>query len=256
MHKTIACTLLLCLWLPGAVSAQRSSNDLGRMLPDYEVQAEFAFTRLIFASGISYLPGPGNSAWRDWPDSDYHFMEGLQRLTIVDVDRNSHAVNLFDDRIYDYPWLYALEVGTWMLTDEEAARLREYFDRGGFMIIDDFHGTSQWAGFERTMKKVFPDRPIVDIAEGHEIMHTFYDIDQRTQIPGILGLDRGGYEHDGYTPHWRGIYDEQGRLAVIINFNMDLGDAWELADMPYYPEPLTALAYRFGVNYVIYGMTH
>jgi hypothetical protein len=124
-------------------------------------------------------------------------------------------------------------------------------------MTDDFHGSQQWANFMESMQRVFPDRPVVEIAEDDEVMHVLYDVDERTQIPGIAALRYGvTYEQDGVTPHWRGIYDDDGRLMVAINFNMDLGDAWEHADDAFYPEPLTALAYRFAVNYVIYAMSH
>ena len=96
-----------------------------------------------------------------------------------------------------------------------------------------------------------------EIEQGDEVFHVLYDLDQKIQIPGIAALFRGvTYERDGYVPHWRGIYDDDGRLMVAINFNMDLGDAWEHADDPRYPEPMTTLAYRFAVNYVMYAMTH
>jgi hypothetical protein len=89
------------------------------------------------------------------------------------------------------------------------------------------------------------------------VLHVLYDVDERIQIPGIAALRYGvTYERDGVTPHWRGIYDDAGRLMVAINFNMDLGDAWEHANDPGYPEPMTGLATRFAVNYVIYAMTH
>ena len=107
------------------------------------------------------------------------------------------------------------------------------------------------------MVKVFPDRPILEVPEDDEVLHVLYDLDQRVQIPGVRMLYTGQtWEDDGYEPHWRGIYDDSGRLMVAINFNMDLGDAWEHADTPEYPEPMTALAYRFAVNYVIYAITH
>ncbi|MFT5502019.1 MAG: hypothetical protein ACI88G_002160, partial [Woeseiaceae bacterium] len=90
-----------------------------------------------------------------------------------------------------------------------------------------------------------------------EVLHVLYDLDQRVQIPGIRLLYSGRtWESDGVEPHWRGVYDDSGRLMVAINFNMDLGDAWEHADTPEYPEPMTALAYRFAVNYVMYAITH
>ena len=124
-------------------------------------------------------------------------------------------------------------------------------------MVDDFHGTREWAGFLQSMLRVFPDRPIVDIPETDEVMHVLYDLDKNTQIPGVYPLMYGRtWENDGVNPHWRGIYDDAGRLIVAINFNMDLGDAWEHADDPMYPEPMTAMAYRFAVNYVIYAMTH
>lgn len=157
----------------------------------------------------------------------------------------------------DYPWLYAVEVGQWHLDDVEAARLREYLLRGGFLMVDDFWGTYEWAVFIESMLRVFPDRPILEIEESHEILHILYDLDQRIQIPGRNYIWSGvTWQKDGRVPHWRGIFDDDGRLMVAINFNMDMGDAWEHADDPGYPEPMTALAYRFAVNYVIYAMTH
>ena len=97
----------------------------------------------------------------------------------------------------------------------------------------------------------------IEIPDEDEVKHVLYDLQDHIQIPGIAALRYGRtYEQDGVEPHWRGIYDDKGRLMVAINFNMDLGDAWELANEPYYPEPMTALATRFAVNYVIYAMTH
>jgi hypothetical protein len=182
---------------------------------------------------------------------------GIGRLTVVDIGPQARQLAVTDDTIFDYPWLYAVEVGRWHLDETEAARLREYLLRGGFLMVDDFHGTAQWAGFEESMKRVFYDRPIVEIADSDEVMHVLYDLHKDIQIPGIVPLRRGvTYEWDGYRPRWLGIYDDDGRLMVAINHNMDLGDAWEHADTPFYPEPMTALAYRWAVNYVVYALTH
>src|SRR5690606_15779532 len=221
--------------------------------------AEFHFTRLQYAdSGLDFgFGGFGRGAWRvDYPEAEIHFREAVERLTRVEFGE-PNIVHLRDDRLFDYPWLYAVEVGQWYLDDAEAAQLREYLLRGGFLMVDDFHGTREWQGFVASMSRVFPDRQLVEIEEGDEVLHVLYDVDQFTQIPGVAALWRGvTYENDGYTPHWRGIYDDEGRLMVAINFNMDLGDAWEHANDPGYPAPMTALAYRFAVNYVIYTMTH
>ena len=207
-----------------------------------------------FGGGFS---GCGPGSWlTDCPEAEEHFTMGVGRLTLVDIG-DGRMLKLGDDSLFNYPWLYAVEVGRWYLDDTDAARLREYLLRGGFMMVDDFHGTQQWQIFMESMQKVFPDRPIVEIEESEEVMHVLYDLNKEIQIPGIYAIQRGvTYEQDGVTPHWRGIFDDKGRLMLAINFNMDLGDAWEHADTPYYPEPMTALAYRFAVNYVVYAMTH
>ena len=164
-------------------------------------------------------------------------------------------VNLEEGDAYDWPWLYAVQVGEWGLTDAQAKLMREYLLRGGFFMADDFHGTFEWEMFEQRIKRVFPDRPIVDIPDNDQIFHTVYDLDERYQVPGAAHL-RLGYKNNGVGAHWRGIYDDKGRIMVAISYNSDLGDAWEWADEPEYPEKFSALAIRIGVNYVVYAMTH
>jgi len=241
-------------WL-GAVRAQEGDSRL-EGLPT----AEFHFARLVYtdaAGGRRRGWGGGGGAWNtDYPDAEYHLMQGIKRLTRVDgqfVDYygdGGRLIRLSDARVFDYPWLYAVEVGQWYLNDAEATLLREYLDRGGFLMVDDFWGEYEWSIFVESMLRVFPDRPIAELGEDHPLLHVLYDLDQRTQIPG-----RGG-QRAGTVPHWRGIFDDDERLMVAINFNMDMGDAWEHADDPWYPEPMTALAYRFAVNYLIYSMSH
>ncbi len=221
--------------------------------------AEFHFARLVYSNAAGSRRGWGGryGAWTtDYPDAEYHLSQGINRLTRVDGADVSYSgdggrlVTLTDQTVFQYPWLYAVEVGQWYLSESEAAQLREYLDRGGFLMVDDFWGEYEWAVFVDSMNRVFPDRPIVELDESHELLHVLYDLDQRTQIPG-----RGG-QRAGTVPHWRGIFDDDNRLMVAINFNMDMGDAWEHADDPWYPEPMTTLAYRFAVNYLIYSMTH
>jgi hypothetical protein len=250
------------------VLAQRRPFE-DRAVPDNVAPAdpdgsEFHFARLIYRdNGIGR--GFGNRSWTtDMPEAEHFFMQGLMRLTRVDGAEVSvyngaggERVDLMDGSIYDYPFVYGVEVGRWAMSADEIAMLRDYLLRGGFLMVDDFHGTQQWAGFVSVMEKVFPDRPILDIPSDAEVFHVLYDLDERIQIPGLAALYNGTtYEEDGVKPTWRGIYDDEGRLIVAINHNMDLGDAWEHADTPGYPEPMTALAYRFAVNYVIYSMTH
>jgi hypothetical protein len=221
--------------------------------------AEFHFARLVYRdspnSRRGYF-GRGRGAWTtDYPDAEFHLMQGIGRLTRIDnapVDADGNGgrlIQLNDERVFDYPWLYAVEVGQWQLDESEARLLREYLDRGGFLMVDDFWGEREWGIVVDSVQLVFPDRPIRELGEEHELLHVLYDLDQRTQIPG-----RGGQRPE--MPRWRGIFDDDDRLLVAINFNMDMGDAWEHADDPWYPEPMTALAYKFAVNYLIYTMTH
>jgi hypothetical protein len=222
-------------------------------------KAEFHFARLVYRDSPYSRRGGwgGRPAWAtDYADAEFHVMQGIGRFTgidvaSVDIDGNGgRLIELTDHTVFDYPFLYAVEVGQWLLDEDEAAKLREYLDRGGFLMVDDFWGEREWEIFTDSMRRVFPDRPIRELGEEHELLHVLYDLDQRTQIPG-----RGG-QRPGTVPRWRAIFDDNGRLMVAINFNMDMGDAWEHADDPWYPEPMTALAYRFAVNYLIYSMTH
>ena len=224
--------------------------------PDAEEETEFVFARLAYRS--EYGARWGSGAWMiDAPKAERHFLQGVKRLTTIHARSMEHFLRATDADLFDYPWLYVVEPGQWSLSDEEAALLREYLLRGGTMITDDFHGTIEWTFFLRGLRKIFPDRPVVEIDGKDTVFHTLYDIDERFQVPGVQMLYTGRpYEQDGVEAHWRGVYDDQGRLMVIINFNMDLGDAWEHADMPEYPEKMTALAYRFGINYIVYAMTH
>jgi hypothetical protein len=221
--------------------------------PDYQDKTEWVFGRLIYPAVVSY------ARWTmDYPRSDRHFAAALRRLTRVSARSVEQPISLDDaDDVYNWPWLYGVEVGYWDLTDDECKKLRDYLLRGGFFMCDDFHGTREWANFMRSMSRVFPDRPVVDIDNKDQIFHTIYDLDDRYQVPGAQFLETGRlYEHDGFEPRWRGIYDDKGRIMVAMCHNMDLGDSWEHADNPQYPEKFSALGMRIAINYVIYGMTH
>ena len=201
----------------------------------------------------------GRSSWTtDYTAADRHVAAALRRLTRVHVRSVEQPVDLDDgDDVFNYPWLYAVEVGHWQLTDTQVKQMRDFLDRGGFFMCDDFHGTREWAVFIETMQRVFPDRPIVDIPDADSIFHSIYDLDNRYQVPGAQYLRSGRtYEQDGIDPHWRGIYDDKGRLVVAICHDMDLGDAWEYADWPEYDEKFSGLAFRIASNYVVYAMTH
>lgn len=253
--------------------AQRGRVETAdQVRPTFPAKAEYHFIRMEYTDdprttrrfGYSSRSGLGSGWWRmDWPDAEDHFTLGVGRLTRVAAGEPKHF-RLTDDHLWDHPWLYATQVGWWDLTDPEVKRLREYLLRGGFLVVDDFYGPDQWEVFRHTMERTMPEYPIVDVPESDSLRNVLYTIPDKdlTFIPGSRHLRRGpGREFiiqqpEGTEPAWRGIYDSKGRMLVLIQFNMDVADAWEFADWPEYPEHKTTLAYRYGINAIVYSMTH
>ena len=271
----VALALAVCLSaLALAALAQRripQANDEDEPLIPSRA-AEFHFVRMEYTDLPQYhrrwgrvsRAGEGSGWWVvDWPAADNHFTRGIQRLTRIDTGDPRHLL-LTDKNLFDYPWIYATQTGWWDLSDAEVTRLREYLLRGGFLVVDDFWGPEQWRMFRLTMDRVLPNHPILDIALSDSVMHVLYDIGPKdlTFIPGSRHLrlmDDDSVQvvqPEGTSPAWRAIYDDHNRMVVAINFNTDVGDASEWADVPYYPEAMTELAYRYGINYIIYSMTH
>jgi hypothetical protein len=251
--RPLTVAFVACL-LAGLASAQ-----FYREVPEPEEagppEAEFHMARLAyFSRGCAGSRGYCNPMWAiDYPLAEAHFLPAVERMTRVQVASDSRHITLADDAIFDYPWLFLQQPGRgWTPSDDEVERLREYLTRGGFLVVDDFHGEYEWAHFRDAIGTVLPGRAIIDVPESDALHSIMFDLDERTQIPGERHL-WGGMEG---PPHWRGIYDDHGRLLVAINHNSDMGDAWEHADDPGYPVPMTSTAYRFGVNYVIYALTH
>ena len=244
--------------------------------PDYNQKAEWVRARLRYPDIYGY---PDNSRFRmydgspfpgywtmDYPRSDRHLLAGVRRLTRIDTRSVEQVVSLDGtDDIYNWPVLYGVEVGHWLLPPQQAAQLREFLLRGGFFMCDDFHGSEEWEGnnewqtFTDSMTRVFPDRQIEDIPDNDPIFHTLYDLQDRFQVPGAQVFETGiTYEKGptGKVPHWRCIRDDKGRIMVAICHNMDLGDAWEHSDEPRYEEKWASLAYRIAMNYFIYDLSH
>ncbi len=253
-----------------------------------ESQPEFYFTRLMYNDIYGLGPKPGEPPWdpdtlersrglgdfstrifgrwmMDTWDADIQYMWGIQRLTNIRLSVKPHPMPIMWRDLFNFPYIYAVEVGYMELTEEQAARLREYLLRGGFMHVDDFWGGREWAQFARQMRKVFPERQIQDLPLTHPIFHTFFDIDRIIQVPNVRlgemwkesgGRTRTWEQPDDTEPHVRGISDDKGRLMVFITHNSDFGDAWEWMDDPDYPSEFTTYAYRLGMNSIIYAMTH
>lgn len=226
------------------------------------VPSEFYFSRLRYNSGYSsggsFRYGGFRGGWsQDFPRADNDCLIALRRLTRIDSPSPLNVVDLDSDRIFDYPWIYAVGVNTWGFTDREAERLREYLSRGGFLMVDHFHGEDDWNHFMAGMSMVLPDAVVEDLPDDDAIYHVLYSIDEKFQIPGEQYVATGRtYEKDGYVPQWRAIRDSHGRVIVAICFNMHLGDAWEWANTPEYPEKFSGLAFRVVLNYITYAMTH
>jgi hypothetical protein len=233
---------------------------------DWQEKAEWVFARLMYPSHPYAKFERRGSDWReggtgwteDYPRADRHFNTALSRLTRIHVRSVEQPVNPDDgDDIFNWPWLYVGLPGNWDLTDAQAAKIRDFLDRGGFLLADDFWQADEWSGFEEGMHRILPNRPIVDLEDADSIFHTVYNLDDRYQVPGEWAMRPGmSYRSAGTVAYWRGIYDEKDRLMVAICANSDLGDAWEWADAPHYPEKYSALGIRIGVNYVIYALTH
>lgn len=266
LHK-ILLLILAGLGALGVLLAQRpfgqfrgggDSYDLP-LPPNWQAKTEWAYARLRYPGAMRGRGG--DMSWStDYPRSDRHLLLGVRRLTRIDARAVEQVVDLDESGEFNnWPMMYAVEVGHWYLPDSQAARLREFLLRGGFLMVDDFHGSDEWAVFIESMSKVFPGRPIVDIPDNDPIFHTLYDLDHRTQVPGEQWVRSGRTYENGDTgrpERWRAIYDDKGRVMVAICYNMDLGDAWEWSDDPRYPEKWATLAYQVGMNYFVYDLTH
>jgi hypothetical protein len=257
--------MLLCLAVLGAAQVVRRANRWAAFEhemqnpvndpPDAWEKTEFAFARLRFQS-----PRDSSFLRRRWGTdtnkSDRIFMQAVRRLTRIHTRSIEEICDVDEDEMFNWPFLYAVGVGDWVFTDSQAARLRRFFDNGGFLMVDDFHNEREWATFMAGIHKIFPDREAIEIPDDDRIWQVAYDLRQRYHIPGYQIVYGQEWERGGIGGHHRAIVDEKGRIQVFICFNMDLGDAWEWADAPEYPEKYSALALRIGVNSVIYTMTH
>ncbi|GMV05765.1 MAG: hypothetical protein AMXMBFR53_20420 [Gemmatimonadota bacterium] len=242
-------------------------EDVGlRLPPEDEARGKHAFywTRAVYSGDRGRRRGWGGASWAtDFPKGDRQFLVVLKRLVRLDAYDWENAVSLADPELRRFPMIYAVEVGYMDLTPEEVHGLRDFLEAGGLLVVDDFWGSWQWAQFERNMRLVLPGRPIVDLPLSHPLFSSFYDIDEIKQVPNVGAARRITYfgggdtsEQDGYYPYVRAILDDRGEIMVLINWNTDLGDAWEWAEDPMYPLEYSTYAYEMGANMIVYGMSH
>ena len=221
---------------------------------DFNKKTEFVLGRLMYPSN----GGRGSSWTVDYPRGDRTFAAAIRRLTLVDVRSAEQPVDPDDGNdIYFWPYLHVGMPTAWNFNASQAGKIRDYLLRGGFMVCDSFFGTQEWEGFLKGMHQIFPDREIEDIPDADPIFHGVFNLSERTQVGNFRSRRSGRwYRADGEKPYWRGIRDDRHRVVVAINFNNDLGDSWQLADNPEYPEKFSSMGIRLGVNYVVYSLTH
>jgi hypothetical protein len=266
----------------GAVFAQRRYSNRGyserRGVPNWTPNREFShdiftFVRIQYSTGYGgggYSGGRGRGrgggSWAtDYPDSDLNFSFRLHQLTSMEVDPEGIVLELTDPELFNYPFIYMLEVGRLVFSEEEVKCIRRYLLNGGFLMVDDFWGQAAWDNFYYEMKRVFPEKEPIPLTLDHPIFHCVFELKEKPQIPAIdWAVDRhtdtltGRTSESGDPPIYYGIYDDKGRMMVIICRDTDLGDGWEREgeSHAYFREFSEKKAYPLGINIVFYAMTH
>ncbi len=253
--------------------SQEGYND--EPLPaDYLDHNEFVIGRLMYPSGGGRGGGGfrggyggswerGGTSWsNDYPRGDRAFARILRRLTRIDTRSVEQPINLNDgDDIFNWPWLYAAHLESAALPDSMITKMREYLARGGFFYVDDFWGDAAFANVRTTMERILPGSQIEDIPDDDAIFHVLFDLKEKFMVANHNSLIGNGVPYHPNTPgdtvpYWRGIRDKNGRIVIALVFNSDIGDSWEWADRPEYPEKYSNLGMRISTNYAAYAMTH
>ncbi|PYQ75396.1 MAG: hypothetical protein DMG01_18865 [Acidobacteria bacterium] len=221
------------------------------VLPNASYDGRFTFVRLRYGPAMEYISQ--RVPWsHDYPTGERHFMKIMNELSFLNPHTEETDIIGFDDpELFRHPVAYMAEPGFLTLTDEDIVHFREYLSKGGFVIFDDFaERRGGWLNFEDQMMRVLPGARFVDLDATHPIFHAFFEIDDLDIIPQY---------YDAGKPIFRGIYennDPTKRLLVMVNFNTDISEYWEWSDTGLKPIDESNEAYKLGVNYIIYGMTH
>jgi hypothetical protein len=200
----------------------------------------------------------GEPWYIDAPAAEQNLTRRVKTATAIQVE-DPIVMTLDDPRLFQHPWIYFVEPGNLKMLDSDLPILREFLLRGGSAYFDDFHGPSDWDNFAREMKRLFPDREIVEVPKDHPVFSCFYKLDSYPQVAGLGSFLAGrSWEKGGVMPHLRTILDDNGRPMMFINWNTDMGDGWEWSNAEEYPGYIkyTAMAYRMGINEIVYALTH
>lgn len=214
------------------------------------VRLRFTPARTGYGGGGGFFGGVNYQWDHDYPRADHHFMTIFRELTAVDVRaEGSNILSANDPELFKFPVAYMAEPGWWTLTDEEAAVLRAYLEKGGFIIFDDFAGERALWNLVEAMRKVLPDARFQQLDASHPVFHSFFDIDTldyRHPYYGVESFFLGVFEDN----------DPRKRLMAVANFNNDIGESWEWSDRGFIPIDLSNRAFKLGVNYFMYALTH
>jgi hypothetical protein len=255
--KQLCFLALLALTVGGPLMAQSrrrsASQDYEAANVDYDGRFTFVRVRYTqapgFGGGGGYFRGEDLKWDHDYPRAERNLMTILAELTGIDPYQGGSNILAVDDpEFFKYPVAYLVEPGFWTITPEEAEILRSYLLKGGFMIFDDFAGR-HWFNFEDRIADVLPDSRLIELDASHPVFHSFFEIEQLDHTHPYYGVQSIFY----------GVFEENDptkRLMMIVNYNNDIGESWEWSDTGFLPIELSNEAYKLGVNYIVYGMTH
>lgn len=233
-----------------AMAAQfdRPGSSYGVNVP-YDGRVTFA--RLRWQGGGRFGGGVSASWNHDYPRAEQHLAQILRELTYLDIRPDESQILALDDpELFKHPIAFMWEPGFWSLSDSEARSFGDYLRKGGFAVFEDFDGPSQWANFEGQMRRVLPEGRFVTIDPAHPIFHAFFEIRDPDAIVHPMS---------GQHPLYYGIFEENNpskRLMAVANFNNDVPEYWEWSGQGLFPFDSSNEAYKLGVNYMLYGMTH
>jgi hypothetical protein len=240
----------LCFAAVTAVTAQYDRPAQGPHRTDLDYDGQLTFVRLRWNSGFGR--GGFGAAWNhDLPRAEQHLAMIVRELSLVDMRIDGSKVLMLDDpELFKYPIAFMWEPGFWNLTDEEASAFRAYLTKGGFAVFEDFDGAQQWGHFEAQMRRVLPEGRLVRLDQTHPIFDSFFR---------VRDIDAIVHPMTGIRPSYYGIFEDNDpteRLMVVANYDNDVPEYWEWSGQGLYPFDTSNEAYKLGVNYLIYGLTH
>jgi hypothetical protein len=260
-RRTTLLTTVVLLLAVSLTSFARRPGLEGRLVP-FGTPSNVAYDGRFTFVRVKYETAPGGYWWRGLPSwahgyplAEQNLMKIMNEVSFLHAHEKINTLTLDDPELFKYPIAYIIELSWWTLTDREAAGLRAYLQKGGFVIVDDFKvdgdfGSPGWAPFEANMKRVLPAVHFYEMQPSHPIFHAFFEINNLDVIPQAYNFGK---------PIFRGVYEDNDptkRLQIIINYNTDVSQFWEWSGTGLRPIDETNEAYKLGVNYIVYGLTH